>query len=336
MGLAVEALRRVVTSVPGYEVAWIARDGEQAIKACGADVPDLILMDLIMPVMDGVEATRRIMQKTPCPILVVTATVEGNASLVFEAMGHGALDAISTPALGADGKLDGGDPLLVKIATLKKLNDAPSLESQPDSGAQAPAAFAVPPLLAIGASSGGPKAVSEVLCGLPDDFQGAVVVIQHIDDDFAGSLAQWLDSLVTRPVRLARQGDLPRAGEVLVARGHQHLVMESSLTLAYTPEPKDYPYLPSVDAFLKSAARRWPLPAVGVVLTGMGRDGGQGLLAARQAGWRTLAQDQATSVVYGMPKAAAELNAADQILPLNDIAMAAVTALANGQALRRD
>ena len=119
--LAVEALRRVVTSVPGYEIAWIAADGEEAVRQCAADVPDLILMDLMMPKVDGAEATRRIMQQSPSAILVVTATVEGHAGKVFEAMGWGALDAVDTPILGLSGDPSGAQALLEKIAMLGRL-----------------------------------------------------------------------------------------------------------------------------------------------------------------------------------------------------------------------
>ena len=121
MPLAVEALRRVVSSVPEYEIAWIATDGEQAVACCAADVPDVILMDLMMPRMDGAEATRRIMQQTPCAILVVTATVGGHAGKVFEAMGFGALDAVDTPVLGLSGSPTGASALLAKIAMLGRL-----------------------------------------------------------------------------------------------------------------------------------------------------------------------------------------------------------------------
>src|SRR5579862_450945 len=121
MPMAVEALRRVITGVPEYQIAWIAADGEEAVRQCRADPPDLILMDLIMPRMDGAEASRLIMRDSPCAILIVTATVEGHSSKVFEAMGSGALDAVKTPVLDGPGKTGGGSDLLAKIAMLRKL-----------------------------------------------------------------------------------------------------------------------------------------------------------------------------------------------------------------------
>src|SRR5437667_50278 len=128
--LAVEALRRVVTQIPTYKIAWIAYDGEEAVTKCAADTPDVILMDLVMPRMSGSEATRRIMRESPCAILVVTATVEGNAGMVFDAMGLGALDVVQTPTLGPDGNVAGGAQLLAKIATIGKLIGKPESQVQ--------------------------------------------------------------------------------------------------------------------------------------------------------------------------------------------------------------
>jgi two-component system response regulator WspF len=321
--LAVTALRRVLDAAPGIEVAWTAADGAEAVEKCARDVPDVILMDLIMPVMDGVEATRRIMRESPCAIVVVTATVSGNAGKVFEAMGHGALDAVATPVLGADGAVTGGEELLKKIFTIAKLLARPG--SPPGQAVPVPAVRSParePALAVIGASTGGPKAVAAILSGLPRDLEASLVVVQHVDMRFAGGLAEWLGSQCALPVRVAEDGQGLAPGVVHVAGTNDHLVLRPDLTLCYQAEPADYPYRPSVDAFFGSVARYWPKPGVAALLTGMGRDGAKGLLALRQAGWPTIAQDEATSVVYGMPKAAVELGAAKRILPLADIARA--------------
>ncbi len=318
--LAVEALRRVVTSVPGYEVAWVAMDGLEAVTKCAQDVPDLILMDLIMPVMDGVEATSRIMQSTPCAILVVTATVSGNAGKVFAAMGCGALDAVATPTLGAGGALEGAQPLLHKIATLAKLVKKEPAVSGGAGARRAPLVRReVPPLVAIGASTGGPKALADVLQRLPTSLGAAVVIVQHIDAEFAVSLADWLAADTGQSVHVAETGEPPRAGEILLAGTNDHLVLTPERTLRYEVEPRDCPYRPSVDVFFRSALQNWPRPGFAALLTGMGRDGADGLLELRNAGWHTVAQDEATSVLYGMPKAAAQLGAASEILPLEGI-----------------
>lgn len=321
MILAVEALRRIVVSVPGYELTWVARDGAEAVERCAADTPDLVLMDLIMPVMDGVEATRRIMKDAPCAILVVTATVSGNTSLVFEAMGHGALDAVNTPVLGASGKLEGGEALLAKIATIGKLiGKTPGLRHRRSVPVERTLAEEVPPLVVIGASTGGPKALADVLSRLPSGFGASIVIVQHVDVQFAPGMAAWLNDQTSLTVRTASEGCRPEVGTALLAGTNDHLILTPGRTLSYSPEPVDFPYRPSVDVFFKSVAAHWPRKGGAALLTGMGRDGAEGLLALRRAGWHTLAQDEASSVVYGMPKAAAEMGAANQILPIQEVA----------------
>jgi two-component system response regulator WspF len=326
MMMAVEMLRRVVRSVSDYDIAWVARDGAEAVQKCAADPPDLVLMDLIMPVMDGVEATRRIMKATPCAILVVTASVGRNASRVFEAMGFGALDAVSTPALGPHGETKGGEALLAKIAIIGKLlGKAPAGRPHPPSRVERPLPVRqTPPLAVIGSSTGGPKALAKVLAQLPNKFGAAVVIIQHVDVEFAPGLAEWLDSQTPLKVRLASEGSRPEIGTVMIAGTNDHLILSSDLTLSYTPDPRDYPYRPSVDVFFESVAKRWPGKGIAVLLTGMGKDGASGLLSLRRAGWHTIAQDHKTSVVYGMPKAAAELGAAVETLPIAEIGLTLV------------
>jgi two-component system response regulator WspF len=324
--LAVEALRRVVTSMPDYTIAWVAWHGAEAVEKCAADTPDLILMDLIMPGMDGVEATRQIMAASPCLILVVTATVHGNTAKVFAAMGYGARDVVNTPVLGSDGQVEGGAALLDKIALLGKLL-APTARQEPHRptrpAAHAPARH-LPPLVAMGASTGGPAALACVLSGLPASFPAAVVIIQHVDVQFAAALADWLRAQTALPVRLAQEGCRLEAGSVWLAGTNDHMILTPQQTLSYVAEPHDYPYRPSVDVFFKSLINNgpahWPARAAGVLLTGMGRDGAEGLAGLRRAGWYTIAQDQASSVIYGMPKAAAEAGAAVQVLSLEVIA----------------
>lgn len=317
--LAAESLRKVVADSGRHHIAWVAEDGAEAVQRCTQDRPDIILMDLIMPGMDGVEATRQIMAKAPCAIVVVTASVAGNAAKVFEAMGAGALDAINTPILGLHGDGAGHEALLHKIDTVARLIEAPKriARVQPTSPPNPCAApGGCPPLIAIGASTGGPSALQALLAPLPADLPAAIVIVQHVDEQFARSFAEWLNEQTALEVRLAQSGDRPRPGLVLVAGGENHLVMTPGGSLDYTPEPADYAYHPSVNVLFESLARHWRGQTVGVLLTGMGRDGGNGLLALRQAGSHTIAQDQASSAIYGMPKAAAELGAAVDILGL--------------------
>lgn len=328
--LATEALRRVVCSHPDHTVAWTAASGEEAVERCQQDPPDVILMDLRMPGMNGAEATQQIMQRWPCPILVVTATVAGNYSLVCEALSHGAFDAVATPVLGDAPPAQAGAALLVKLAHVDKIRAR--IQAQAESAV--PAAVRSHrrvtdgarqlPLVAMGASTGGPHALQAILAKWPKDFPAAVLIAQHISADFADSLAAWLSNGCQLAVRTARNGDRPQAGVVLVAETDDHLVMQPDGTLVYAREPVDNPYRPSVDVLFQSLARHWSRPGVAVLLTGIGRDGAQGMLELRRAGWHTIAQDQRTSVVYGMPQAASQLGAAVEILPVEDIAAAAV------------
>jgi two-component system, chemotaxis family, response regulator WspF len=318
--MAVEAVRRVVLS-GHHQIAWVAQDGQEAVERCGADRPDLILMDLIMPRLDGVQATRRIMAATPCAIVVVTASVKDHASQVFEAMGAGALDAVNTPELEDPHAQDGAKALLAKIETIRKLL-GPGSARRPvanlDNTAR-PSSPSADCLVALGSSAGGPAALATVLSQLPADFRAPVVIVQHVDVQFAPGLANWLDSQTKLQVRLAREGDRPEPGTALLAGKDLHLVFASPTRLTYTRHPEDCSYRPSVDAFFKSAAQFWRGDIVAALLTGMGRDGAEGLKDLHAAGHHTIAQDRATCAVYGMPKAAAELGAASEILALDKI-----------------
>ena len=323
--IATEALRRVVCSRPDNQIAWTAASGEEAVRKYEQDPPDVVLMDLVMPGMNGAEATREIMRRRPCPILVVTATVAGNYSLVCEALSHGAYDAVATPVLGNAPPEQAGAQLLMKLSRVDKIrarldgsSDAPvpaTSERQRTANLQR----AGLPVVAIGASTGGPQAIKTVISPWPSDFPAAVLVAQHISADFATSLADWLAENSKLAVRRARDGDRPVAGTVLVAGTDDHLVMQQNGTLAYTREPAANPYRPSVDVLFHSLALHGPRQGVAVLLTGIGQDGARGMLELRQAGWHTIAQDEGSCVVYGMPQAAKQLGAATDILPVGEI-----------------
>jgi two-component system response regulator WspF len=333
LAMAREALRRVVLPIPDTEVAWIANDGAEALAKAKADRPDLILMDLIMPVMDGVEATRRIMREAPCPIVAVTATVEGNASRVYEAIGAGALDAVDTPQLGSGGAR--GDRALVgKIASVRRMRDAErmpvpkaSAGKSPGPAARAAQAAGPCPLVAVGASTGGPQALATFLKGLSADAGACVLVVQHMDPAFLPGLADWLAAESGRDVRLAARGEAPAAGRVLIAGEELQMTLGADGRIAYSEGDPNAIHRPSVDALFAGLAAAGCAPGVAVLLTGMGKDGAAGMLALRQAGWRTLAQDEATSVVWGMPGAATAVGAAERTLPVGDLGAAAAEAL---------
>jgi two-component system response regulator WspF len=321
LAVVAEHLRRVVDVDPTNRVIWIACSGVEALKLCAQETPDLILMDMLMPGMDGVETTRRIMASTPCAILIVTVSMRVNASRIFEAMGHGALDAVETPLLSSGRIEDVAKPLLAKIATIARLvGDKRGRQRVAGAGDHDPLGRRHDRLVAIGASAGGPSVLATLLSHLPEDFPAALVIVQHVDEQFAAGMATWLNQSTPLRVRAAMEGDRPTVGEVLLAATSDHLTLKTADRVGYTTDPIDYVYRPSVDVFFHSACRLWRGDIVGVLLTGMGRDGALGLKALRERGHYTIAQDQATSAVYGMPKAAATINAAVDILPAERIA----------------
>jgi two-component system response regulator WspF len=312
---AVEALRRTLASEPSYELVWLAHSGEEAVDLCAQNTPDVVLLDLTVPGIGAVEAARRIMANSPCAILIATSNIGKNEARVFEALGHGALDVVELPALDAG---DGAPmpAVLNKLATLGRL----LRDTTPRH-----ASLRTPPkrddcLLAIGASAGGPGALAQLLAGLPIGTGAAIVIVQHVDAQFAASMADWLRQQSAWPVRLAVEGERPVSGVALLAGTSDHLVFKSADRLGYVRQPVDYAYRPSVDVFLHTLVREWRGRAIGVLLTGMGRDGALGLKAMRDKGHYTVAQDEASSAVFGMPKAAAQLNAAMDILSLGAIA----------------
>ncbi|MDS0792058.1 chemotaxis response regulator protein-glutamate methylesterase [Burkholderia pseudomultivorans] len=315
--LAVEAMRRALAQRPEHRVLWVATDGAQAVELCAAQPPDVVLMDLVMPRFDGIEATRRIMRsERPCAILIVTNSIGANTWRVFEAMGAGALDAVDTPQLGEGAAGDSAKLLLAKIDQIGRQLAVPGAARAACTAGRADAG----PLIAIGASAGGPGALASILGGLPAGFSAPIVIVQHVDRAFAEGMAQWLDGQTPLTVRVAREGERPQPGTALLAATDDHLRITRAGTLEYTREPASTPYRPSVDVFFNSLTEHWPGRVIGVLLTGMGRDGAIGLKALRMKGYHTIAQDEATSAVYGMPKAAATLGAARAILPLERIA----------------
>lgn len=314
LALAREVLRRVVLSVPGCAVAWAADDGDDAVRLAAADRPDVILMDLVMPRVDGAEATKRIMRQSPCPVVVVTATVPGNFDLAYRAMGAGAVDAVDTPTVGPGGAVLNVERLVGRLAALASaLATAEPSCPPPEFGPH------LPPIVAIGASTGGPDALATVLAAFPGAFPAAVVIAQHIAAEYAPGLADCLAARSRLPVRLARDGDGITPGVVYLAATDDHLEVGPDRRLRYTHCPHATAYRPSADVLFDSLAAHPRAVGVGVLLTGMGADGAGGLLRLRRAGWHTVAQDEATCVVYGMPRAAVEAHAAAEVLPLPHI-----------------
>ena len=339
---AVEALLRVIHSHPEYRLLWVAHTGSEAVQNCLHSRPDVILMDLNMPEIDGAEATRQIMQRSPCAILIVTASVSSNTAKVFEAMGHGALDAVTTPAIGT-GDPEAIETLLKKISIVARFTHSMPSHSQPSHSqrtgtssnvattAQASRspqsiekAERLPQLIVIGTSTGGPHALQQILSQLPTasvghPFNAAIVIIQHLDAQFSAVFVDWLNQTSQIPVSVARNGARPEAGKVLVAGTNQHLVLRPNQTLRYKHEPSHCSYRPSVDVFFQSVAQHWFTPGIALILTGMGCDGTEGIATLHAAKWHTIAESDKSCAVFGMPKAAIERGVIHRILSLEEI-----------------
>lgn len=317
--IATETLRRAVTSEPQHTIAWTASDGAEAVRKYKTDRPDLILMDLIMPGMDGAQATKEIMQHSPCPILVVTATVSGNYSLVYDALGFGAYDAVNTPTLKPDGSVEGSKELLSKINRVKcSLAERPpttTTSSSPTTRTSSPGSNLNYVLL--GASTGGPQALLTILQQMGTLPQTSVWLAQHIGNEFATGLSEWLSQRIGTQVRIAKPNDSIEQAGIFLLPSEPLLVVGHDRRLQTTRVAANLIHTPDINHFFSSIASCGLRPGVAALLTGMGSDGAQGLLELRQCGWHTLAQDQATSTVYGMPQVAKQIGAAHQVLPLN-------------------
>jgi chemotaxis response regulator CheB len=320
---AARALELAVRNHGAYELAWVTSSAADVVQRSREQPADLILVDAGIREPTASELTRQIVALQAAAILLVATAGERSLSEVYEAMGAGALDVVAAPSLDARGGLQEAQPLLAKLTTVSRIIRRGASGRVPVQRA------ALPPLVAIGASTGGPQALHRILCSLPRPFRGALLIVQHVDQEFAAGLATWLEQGSGIKVELGARGHRPAAGTAILAASDGHLVMTADGTLAYSDEPRNVSYKPSVDALFHSLAEHWPLRATAVLLTGMGRDGALGMQRLRGAGWRTIAQDEASSVVFGMPKAAIQLGAAEKVVPVNDIARA--IAMAVGQ-----
>jgi two-component system, chemotaxis family, protein-glutamate methylesterase/glutaminase len=323
-----ERLCDVIEATADLEVVGRAGDGKRAIELCRELRPDVVTMDMMLPVMTGVAATEYIMAHCPTPILIVSAsTNRGELFKTYDALAAGAVDVLEKP-LGteSDGVWERRFLSTLKLvarirvithprARLGSLGRAPLLNAPPIVGSRHRVE-----LVALGASTGGPAAIVDVLRGLPVGFQAPIVCVMHIGGPFAAAFANWLDGQTSRRVAYARDGQLlaSAAGRVVMAPPDCHLVVADG-RLRLTHAPERHSCRPSVDVLFESVARGYGPSAVGCLLTGMGRDGAEGLLAMRQAGGFTIAQDESTSVVYGMPREAVLMGAAERVLPLGEI-----------------
>ena len=328
-----EVLRRIVADTPGFSVAWVAYDGESAVEQYAAKPADIVLMDLIMPGMDGAQTTEAMMKIRPCAILVVTATVVGNRELVYAAMGKGALDAVNTPDAKSQESVA---ELRRKLTTVSRLvasaNKHPAAQptgpfARPSSvtGLRTAGDERTPALIGIGASTGGPQAIATILRGLPLNLNAAIVIVQHLDRQFVPGLERWLQRESKLPIRLAADEEPIHRGGVWLADSEHHLTVRSAsggtMRIQYTDKPADTPNKPSVDVFFESLAALRGVHRCGVLLTGMGADGAEGLLSLQRVGAPTFAQDAESCVVYGMPSMALKLGAVKHSTKLADMSL---------------
>jgi two-component system, chemotaxis family, protein-glutamate methylesterase/glutaminase len=329
-------VRQVLTdelnSIPGIRVTAVARDPLFAQRQLAKEWPDVIVLDIEMPRMDGITFLKELMQQHPTPVVVCSTLTEKGAEVTMRAMSAGAVDIITKPKMGLKGFLQEHKTLLgdsIRAAAKARVSKAPALQNTAKLTADAvlpsPStkvlAETTDRVVALGTSTGGTQALEQVLSRLPRTTPG-VVVVQHMPGAFTAAFARRLDGLCEMHVKEAETGDRVLPGIVLIAPGTRHLLLRRN-GAQYRVEVKDGPLVsrhkPSVDVLFRSVAQAAGPNAVGIIMTGMGDDGSQGLLEMHQAGALTVAQDEATSVVYGMPKEAVARGAVDVQLPLQEI-----------------
>jgi two-component system, chemotaxis family, protein-glutamate methylesterase/glutaminase len=335
----------VLNADPELEVAGEAEDGKRAIELCRSLRPDVITLDMMLPLISGLAVTEYVMAYCPTPILVVSAsTNRGELYKTYDALAAGAVDVFEKPTgSDRDGMWERALVSSVKMVSrirvithirgrLGPLGHTPGCST----GFAGSNGWKRKGIIAIGGSTGGPAAIFEILRGLPPGFPIPILLVIHIGEPFSAAFAAWLDGLSTLPVRYATDGEtLPALGQtgIIMAPPNFHLVIRQG-RLRLTRDPERNSCRPSVDVLFESLAKEFAGQTAACLLTGMGRDGAAGLLALRHAGALTIAQDEATSVVFGMPREAIQMGAADRVLGLDQIAPA-LAALALEAELRR-
>lgn len=318
----------VVASDPELVLVGEAEDGRRAIELCRDLRPDAITMDMMLPLMTGLAATEYIMAHQPTPILIVSASVNrGELFRTYDALAAGAVDVLEKPRGDeAEGAWEARFLTTLKLVSRIRVITHPRARlgalgrAVPATLAPVPQTVRAARVVGIGASTGGPGAVVEVLRALPPEFQLPVLLVLHINEPFAHALAAWLDAQTARPVGYPADGEPIAAwtGRVAMAPPAHHMIVRDG-RLRLTRDAERHSCRPSVDVLFESVASAYGPEAAACLLTGMGRDGASGLLAVRAAGGLTIAQDEATCVVYGMPREAALLGAAARVLPLPEI-----------------
>jgi two-component system chemotaxis response regulator CheB len=334
-----QTLTAILQEDPEIEVIAAAADPFRAARYIQEEMPDVITLDVEMPRMDGITFLRKLMSQCPVPVVMCSSLTEAGSETLLQALEAGAVDIILKPRIGvaehlAESHLQIRD--IVKAAAKARIRGGKPRPAQTGKGPEKKltADAVLPPpsgkamsrttemVVCIGASTGGTEALREVLEALPANAPG-IVVVQHMPETFTKAFARRLDGLCEVDVKEAVDGDPVLRGHVLIAPGGRHLMLERQ-GARYHVSVRDGPLVsrhrPSVDVLFRSAARCAGSNAVGIIMTGMGDDGARGLLEMKEAGARTLAQDEATSIVFGMPKEAIARGAADKVIPLGSIA----------------
>ena len=321
-------LAAILGDDPGLEVVGLARNGIEAVEQAERLKPDVIVMEVYMPRMNGLEAAGRIMERVPTPIVMVSASFsQDEVAMTFEALKAGALTAVDKPC-GPDHP-DQAEAVRRLVETVKLMAEVKVVHRWPrkarSQGLEAVEQGPVPMprqirLIAIGASTGGPQVIMEILASLPRDFRAPILVVQHITPGFTRGLVTWLGQGTSLAVKLAELGESVSPETVYLAPDGSHMGITKDGRLRLIKAAVQDGFCPSASYLFQSVAEAYGRSAMGVLLTGMGRDGAQGLLRLRQAGGVTIAQDEATSVVFGMPGEAIRLGAAEHVLSPERIA----------------
>jgi two-component system, chemotaxis family, protein-glutamate methylesterase/glutaminase len=309
-------LKQMIVEHSTAETVIEASNGLIATEKNLSEKPDLIIMDINMPVMDGITATREIMRQRPVPVMIFSSKIDTMNS--FDALKYGAVDVMQKPSIDQINNPDFYKHFIRKLYTLSAA--LPRMRSDGDAGADtgipSPKGY---DMVVMGASTGGPMAIARIIEHLPADFPRGIVIVQHLETGFEQSFVQWLNSETTLTVSLAGDNDLPAPGEILIAPALRHLVFKGR-RLALDDGPKVLNQKPSVNLLFSSAAGQFRERLIGVLLTGMGNDGAQGCVDILQNGGITLVQNAETSTIFGMPKSAIQIGGASRILPLDKIA----------------